>query len=115
MSRQEDEVERIRRIRDQQLAARDPRAKERAVFQKVSQRRKVRSFTFKNILADFQAKWTWMAVGGIAGALAAIAINLLFKAQWAEYVGYVMVAFGIVVGRLCGAVRDWGDEGWGRK
>src|SRR5512136_2184260 len=99
MSRQENEVERIRRIRDQQLAARDPRAKERAFYSKVSQRRKVRSFTFKNILADFQAKWTWMAVGGIIGALAAIVIILLFKARWAEYVGYAMIAFGIIVGR----------------
>ena len=115
MSRQEDEVERIRRIRDQQIAARDPRAKERAFYQKVSQRRKRKAFTFSNILADFQAKWTWMAAGGIAGTAAAIALNLAFKAQWAEYVGYAIVAFGIVVGRLCGAVRDWGDEDWGRK
>ena len=115
MSRQSDELERIKRIRDQQLAARDPHARDRAVQAKVRARRQVKKLTFKNLLADFAAKWTWMVTGGVIGAVLAIVVNLVFKATWAEYVGYGLVLFGIVVGRVLGAVRDWGDEDWDKK
>jgi len=115
MSRQQDEIERLKRLRDQQLAARDPLAKDRKVFQDVSRRHKRKPFTLKNILADFQAKWMWMLVGGLIGAIAALATILVFQAKWAEYLGIGMILFGMIIGRLSGAVRDWGDEDWGRK
>jgi hypothetical protein len=115
MSRQQDEIERLKRLRERQLADRDPRAKERKLYQNVSSRRKSKPLTLKNILADLQAKWLWMFAGGIIGAIAALVTVQLFQAKWAEYVGYAMIAFGVVVGRLLGAVRDWGDEDWGRK
>jgi hypothetical protein len=115
MGRQEDELERIRRIRDEQIATRDPRAKERKFYGDVSRRRKARHFTLKSFIADLQAKWTWMLIGGIVGAIAAIVVIQVFRTQWAEYAGLVIIVFGVVVGRLMGAVRDWGDEDWGRK
>jgi len=115
MSRQDDEIERLRRLRDRQLADRDPHAKDKRFYQDVSHRRKGKKFSLSNIVADFQAKWTWMLVGGIIGAVAALAMVLVFKEKWAEYVGYGFIVFGIVMGRLFGAVRDWGDEDWGRK
>jgi hypothetical protein len=115
MSRPNDELERIKRIRDQQLAARDPRARDRAVQERVRARRQTRKLTFKNLLADFTAKWTWMVTGGIIGAILAIVVHLIFKAAWAEYVGYGLILFGIVVGRVLGSVRDWGDEDWDKR
>jgi hypothetical protein len=115
MSRKEDELERLKRLRERQLADRDPRARDRALYQKVSALRQSKKLTLKNVLADLQAKWLWMFVGGVIGAIAALVIVLVFQAKWAEYVGYAIIAFGIVVGRLLGAVRDWGDEDWGRK
>jgi hypothetical protein len=111
MSRQNDELERIKRIRDQQLAARDPRAHDHAL-QQVRARRQSKKLTVRNVLGDFTAKWTWMVAGGAIGAVLAIVVNLVFKATWAEYVGYGLVLFGIVVGRIFGAIRDWGDEDW---
>jgi hypothetical protein len=45
----------------------------------------------------------------------AIVVNLAFKATWAEYVGYGLVLFGIVLGRIFGAIRDWGDEDWDKR
>ena len=114
MSRQNDELERIKRIRDQQLAARDPRARDHAL-QQVRARRQSKKLTVRNILADFTAKWTWMVVGGAIGAVLAIVVNLVFKATWAEYVGYGLILFGMVVGRILGAIRDWGDEDWDKR
>lgn len=115
MSRQDDEIERVKRIRDRQLAARDPRARERAAQAKVRARRQTKKLTLKSVLADFTAKWTWMVTGGIIGAVLAIVVNLAFKATWAEYVGYGLVLFGIVLGRIFGAIRDWGDEDWDKR
>ncbi len=115
MSRQNDELERFKRIRDQQLAARDPRSRDRALQAKVRARRHIKKLTVKNLLSDFTAKWTWMVAGGVIGAALAIVVNLVFKAAWAEYVGYGLVLFGIVVGRLFGAIRDWGDEDWDKR
>ena len=114
MSRQNEELERIKRIRDQQLAARDPRARDHAL-QQVRARRQSKKLTVRNILADFTAKWTWMVVGGAIGAVLAIVVNLVFKATWAEYVGYGLILFGMVVGRILGAIRDWGDEDWDKR
>ena len=115
MGRQNDELERFKRIRDQQLAARDPRSRDRALQAKVRARRQIKKLTVKNLLSDFTAKWTWMVAGGVIGAALAIVVNLVFKAAWAEYVGYGLVLFGIVVGRLFGAIRDWGDEDWDKR
>jgi hypothetical protein len=115
MSRQNDELERIRRIRDQQLAARDPRARDHALQQQVRARRQSKKLTVRNILADLTAKWTWMVVGGAIGAVLAIVVNLVFKVTWAEYVGYGLILFGMVVGRILGAIRDWGDEDWDKR
>ena len=115
MSRQNDELERIKRIRDQQLAARDPRARDHALQQQVRAHRPGKKLTVRNILADFTAKWTWMVVGGAIGAVLAIVVNLVFRVTWAEYVGYGLILFGMVVGRILGAIRDWGDEDWDKR
>jgi hypothetical protein len=115
MSRQNDELERLKRLRERQLSDRDPRARDRAFHQQISTRRRSRQFTLQGLLKDFQAKWTWMLAGGIVGIIAAIVVTQLFQTTWAEYIGFVMVIFGIVMGRVLGAVRDWGDEDWGRK
>jgi len=115
MSRQDDEIERLKRLRERQLADRDPHARDRKLYQDISRRRRGKKLTLGSILRDLQAKWTWMAAGGIVGAIAAVVTILVFKEKWAEYVGYAMIAFGVIVGRLLGAIRDWGDEDWGRK
>ena len=115
MSRQSDELERLKRLRERQLSDRDPQARDRAFHQQISTRRRGRQFTLRGLIKDFQAKWTWMLAGGLIGAIAAVLMILVFKEKWAEYVGYGFIVFGIVLGRLFGAVRDWGDEDWGRK
>jgi uncharacterized membrane protein len=114
MSRQNDELERLRRLRERQLSDRDPTARDRAFQQQISARRRGKQFTLRGLIQDFQSKWTWMMAGGIIGAVAAIVLMQFVQATWAEYVAFVLVVFGIVLGRVFGAIRDWGDEDWGR-
>jgi predicted histidine transporter YuiF (NhaC family) len=117
MSKQEDEIRRLQRLRDEQLQARDPTAKERAQQQRlVARHHKTRKkITAKSVIQDFPAKWQFMVIGALIGLTVALIINIMFQAQWAQIVGGVLVLFGLVAGRVMGAVKDWGKEDWGRK
>jgi len=112
MSQHNDELERIKRIRERQLQDRDPKARDKTFHRQLSSRRRGKKLTFQNILQDFQAKWTWMAGGAIIGIVLAILFTQVIQTGWAHY---FIVFFCAVMGRLFGAVRDWGDEDWGRK
>ena len=54
MPNTEDDVERFKRIRDQQLKARDPQTRERKIQREISlrQRKSRQSFSFRKMLAD---------------------------------------------------------------
>ncbi len=56
-----------------------------------------------------------MPIGALIGLLVAVVINIMVQAQWAQIVGGILIVFGLVAGRVMGAVRDWGNEDWGRK
>ena len=117
MSKQEDEIRRLQRLRDEQLQARDPTAKERAQQQRlVARHRKTqKKITAKSVILDFPAKWQFMVIGALLGLLIALIINIIVQAQWAQIVGGVLIVFGLVAGRVMGSIRDWGNEDWGRK
>jgi len=115
MSRQQDELERLRRIREQQLRARDPTVKDKAFYGRVSARRKQDKLTLGGILKDFEAKWLWMFAGGIIGLVAAVVLVLTVTAEWAPLVAVAIIFAGLAIGRLLGAVMDWRDDDWQRK
>jgi uncharacterized membrane protein len=117
MSKQEDEIRRLQRLRDEQLQARDPTAKERARQQRLvtKHRNTQKKMTAKRVFLDFPAKWQYMVIGALLGLMIALIINIMVQAQWAQIVGGVLVVFGLVAGRVMGAIKDWGNEDWGRK
>ena len=107
-----DDIERIQRIREQQIRARDPRARARKTQQKISARRGEESFSVQDLLRTIPAKWWGMIIGGMIGLIFAIVLNKAIEteASWVEYVWYVIVLFGIVLGRGVGAAVDWSEE-----
>ncbi len=115
MSKQEDEIRRLQRLRDEQLRARDPLARERATHQRLSakHRRTRKRTTVWDIIMDFPAKWLYMLIGLLIGVLMALVLNILIQASWSQIVGGVLVVFGLVAGRVFGAIIDWKDEDWG--
>lgn len=112
MSNPQDEIERIRRIRERQLALRDPKAKDRAVHQYISSRYTKEKLTLSGVIRDIPGKWIGMFIGGAIGLIIAIALQLLLQTEltWIKYVGYILVFFGIAIGRGLGASMDWRDE-----
>ncbi|HEY4689717.1 MAG TPA: hypothetical protein VIK33_10425 [Anaerolineae bacterium] len=115
MSSPKDETERLKRIRAQQLAARDPLKKDRTFYGMVSQRGKKNRLTLGSILKDFESKWTWMFVGGIIGTIVALVFVALVNTSWATLVAIVLIFAGLIIGRLMGAVMDWRNDDWQRK
>jgi hypothetical protein len=112
MSNRNDEIERIQRIREQQIRARDPRAHAKKTQQKVRARYKKEEFSFQDMLSNLPSKWWGMFIGGIAGVILAIVFSQAVEteASWVGYVGYLIVFAGIVLGRGVGAAVDWSEE-----
>ena len=111
---QDDELERLKRLRDQQLAARDPRQRDRKLYARLSQQSKKKPLTLQSVLADFQSKWTWMFGGGLIGLAAAIFLPLILPYSWVWMIQGTLIFAGIALGRLMGTVLDWRSDGWGR-
>jgi hypothetical protein len=107
-----DEIERIKRIRDRQIRARDPRAQQREIQQKISARRREETFSLQDVLRNIPAKWWGMIIGGIIGLVVAVVLSKVIEteASWMEYVWYIVVLAGIVLGRGVGASVDWSEE-----
>ncbi len=112
MSSQNDEIERIKRIRERQLQLRDPKAKDRQIQSRVASRYEKEKVTVNSVIRDIPGKWIGMFLGAIIGFILAIAINLLvdFPAAWMEYLVYFIVLVCVVMGRGLGAAMDWRDE-----
>lgn len=112
MSDQNDEIERIRRIRDRQLQLRDPTTKGRKVQQVSAARYKPQKLTLAGAIREMPGKWLGTILGGLVGILLGVLFDLLVAtdAWWMRYVAYVIAFAGFAVGRMLGAVLDWREK-----
>jgi hypothetical protein len=114
------ELERLKRLRDQQISVRrDPDGK-RARYDKISvQRRQGPKVTFRSVLKDVPSKVWWSLIGGLIGLVFMLIILRLpgapEYAQYTPYIGLAGIVFGLVVGFILGKQRDSGKEDWGPK
>ncbi len=108
-----DEVERIRRIRDRQISARDPTVKLNQRGQRIAtQLRGGNRYGFGDALKDIKSAWIWMVVLGILGLLGGLLFMQLMPAWWSPYVAVVLTFAGGLVGRILGQLIDRGKGGW---
>ena len=115
MPTEQDEIERLKRIRDRQISARDPTIKEKQYHARLSTKARNRKYTFKDALKDIQSKWMWMFVGGFIGFAFGLVFSYAIPETWADYAGLFMIGVGAAVGRLVGTAVDWRSDDWGRK
>ena len=114
MSQRNNEAERLKRLREQQIAARDPLAKEKAYHSRMAARPRPK-MTATSVIKDFQLKWSLMFAGGILGAIVAVILGLAVQASWVPLVAFALIAAGLIIGRVIGAVLDWRNEGWTKR
>ena len=117
MSNRNDDLERIRRIRDRQLQARDPLAAQRK-SQRLAATRYVRpKVGFREVMREIPGRWRGMIIGGFAGLFLALVLDRVLRlkvpqigAFWSTYIWYSLVIFGVIVGRVLAMAMDWSEE-----
>jgi Flp pilus assembly protein TadB len=112
MSNNNQEQERLKRLRDRQLTDRDPGVKKRE-FQRQSverERRAYRPLTFKDAWADIPHIWKGMFFGLILGLVGAFVITSLWVSPWAWVVSIVLLLVFIMFGVMIGRAADSRDE-----
>ena len=112
-----DEQERLKRLRDQQIRTRyDPNEK-KAKYEQISyQRRQGTKVTGRSILKDIPDQVWWSLVGGLVGLVFYVIVtNLPGMPSYGTLIGAAGIVFGLVVGFVLGNARQSGKEDWGGK
>jgi hypothetical protein len=102
------EVERLRRIRDQQLRTRDPLIKQRKLDHTIATKhRKARvSFSFGRIWGEIPHRWRGLLLGGLIGVGALLAAPSLIPGTWGTCAGVALLPFAAMLGFLIGRYED---------
>jgi VIT1/CCC1 family predicted Fe2+/Mn2+ transporter len=112
MSYRNDEVERLKRIRDQQLRARDPQKKQRKLQHNISSRYRSsqESFSFKKLWTGVPQKWRGIILGSFFGVIVLVALPTFIASDLAALVGIAVFFFLMVMGYMIGQAADARDE-----
>lgn len=115
MNNEQREIERVKRLREQQIGARDPRAKDRRLYDKVGSRPRY-ALTSKEILNLLGARFTWMlwgaGIGLVWGVIVGILLDITFNAHNALFITLGGIFFSGGLGYYFGSLKDSGKEGW---
>jgi hypothetical protein len=111
----QDEIERLKRIRDRQIAARNPEKDEQKHYARIRSQGRPdrRQLTFQQLLDLAGSRLTW-SLGGMAFGLAFGIFSALLVPAWGLYLLSGATAIGLVMGFVLGAVRDKGSTWTGR-
>jgi hypothetical protein len=107
-----DEVERLKRLRDQQLKARDPHKKQQKLQHGISTRyRESREpFSFAKIWQEVDHKWRGLLIGGFLGFVILIILPNFVESAWTELIGIGAIFFLMLIGFAIGQAADARDE-----
>ena len=107
------EVERLKSLRDSQLKARDPLAKQQKIQRQVSkkniERAKNRNIV-RDIWKEIPHKWKGALFGFILGMLIFFFINLLFSEKINIPFTFLIIPALMIIGLLFGSSFDWRDD-----
>ncbi len=106
------EQERLKQIRDRQLADRDPTVKKKE-FQRQSvqrERQRYRPFTMKGAWGEIPHIWKGMLYGFLLGLVGAFIITGAWISRWAWIASLVLILCLIMIGALIGRAADARDD-----
>ena len=106
------DAERFRRIRDKQIAARDPMIKVRKLDRSVAQkqRRMREPFSVSQMWADIPKTVRYMLLGGLVGLAALLVLPQFVPAPWDMIGGVGAIFFLVILGMAVGRYEDSKDE-----
>ncbi|KAF0107283.1 MAG: hypothetical protein FD146_1761 [Anaerolineaceae bacterium] len=112
MSNHNPEQERLKRLRERQIADRDPTVKKRE-FQRQSverERRAYRPLTLKEAWADIPHIWKGMFYSLVLGLATTYAITSLWDSIWAWVASAFVLLFFLIIGLAIGRAADSRDD-----
>ena len=111
-NRRNEEADRLARLRDQQLRARDPLTKQRRLDQSIAikQRRARKRFSFATFWSEVPHKWRGLMYGGLIGAALFVFLPRLVVGIWGTLGGLFALFFVTSLGFLIGRAADSRDE-----
>jgi hypothetical protein len=108
MAKGESEQDRWIRIREQQLAARDPLKGERRTQRRIAEqhRRSQRRFSLGLMLEDIPYRLKGAFLGAILGGVLGALMPLLISAAWVDWIWIAAVIIVSILGFLYGGALD---------
>ncbi len=111
MSKEDEELERLKKLRAQQIAARDPTVKEKKLYRQISENAKNKTkYTLKDAINDMPAKWFYMLIGTIVGIFIGIALMWIINAWWSGGAALIVTLVCALLGRVVGLAEDFRKE-----
>jgi hypothetical protein len=112
MSNYNQEQERLKRLRDRQIADRDPSVKGREFSRQsvVRERRAYKPLTLKGIWSDIPHIWKGAFYGLLIGLAAMFVLTYLWDSIWVFIGSIVFTLVSILFGFLIGRAADSRDE-----
>lgn len=108
---QNDELERIRKIRDRQLHLRDPSVEQKRVQRQIAKKRssRVEKFSLGAIFGDIPKMITGTLIGMAIGLLIFLILPYVFDGPWVDIVGVAVTVTGAFFGFFFGRAIDARD------
>ena len=112
MSNSDQEQERLRRLRDRQIADRNPQVKQREFYRSSNERerRAARPYTLAEAWGVIPHLWKVPFYGLLLGVVLLLVITSLWISFWAWVVGGMATLIFVVVGFVIGQALDSRDK-----
>lgn len=105
------EIERLQRLRERQINARDPHKLTRKHMATASSREKKRKkFTADQILKEMDHKWVGLIYGFLIGGILSLVIGFLVPGSTGALIALLTLVIPPVAGFAFGASLDWRDD-----
>jgi len=108
----QNEQERLRRIRDRQIQLRDPKIKERKDQKGAAQKHRssLESFSLTKIWTDLPKIIRGTVIGMLVGLVILFVLPYIFQGTWVDYAGFAAVFIFAFLGLIFGQALDARDR-----
>jgi len=108
----QNEQERLRRIRDRQIQLRDPKKKERKDQRGAAKkhRESVEAFSITKIWTDLPKIIRGTVIGMLVGLVILLVLPYIFQGAWVDYAGFAAVFIFAFLGLIFGQALDARDR-----
>ena len=105
----DEEVERLKQLRESPIRGRDRRKKDNKLHGEISRKlQKSRRVTLGQVIDEVPVKWLYIFIGFFLGVFIGLALNVIFRsALWAQLAALVVLLFLSLAGRIYGQAEDW--------